>query len=87
MHYITIQDQFKLNGDRHLERAIAYASAQYPDRYFEGSMRKAISNYKKADEFKFVVHIERMFIFKEINERITFSIMNGSDNWLKCQTK
>lgn len=49
--YITVEQSLRNNGDRHLERAIAYASAQWPDHYYEGSIKKAIRNYKKADGF------------------------------------
>lgn len=50
--YYTVVQHYKDNANRHLERAIAYASAGFADRYFEDSMKKALRNFKVADEFK-----------------------------------
>lgn len=52
--YITIQQTYRMNGDRHLERAIAYISAGYHNKYADGSLVKAKRNYemaKKLDKF------------------------------------
>jgi hypothetical protein len=46
--YFRLNDWHKRNGERHLANAISYASAGYPDRFYEGSMRKAIRNFDRA---------------------------------------
>lgn len=48
VEYLTIEEYYRRNGWRHLERAIAYASAGYEDRFYEGSMKKALRNFKIA---------------------------------------
>lgn len=51
MQYLTVEQSIRKNGNRHLERAIAYASAGYSEQYYQGSMKKALKNFKLADEF------------------------------------
>lgn len=71
--YYTIEECYRRNGYRHLERAIAYTSAGYPDRFYEGSMRKALRNFKKADELKIPEYLEPMLDL--FTKRIVDSIM------------
>ena len=52
MIYLTIEDHFKTNGDRHLERAFNHYYHRYPPRYWQRSLDKALKNYKKADALK-----------------------------------
>lgn len=44
--YVRVEDHFRLNGERHLEHAIGYISAGYPDRFADGSLKKAKRNFK-----------------------------------------
>lgn len=74
--YLTIEDHYKQNADRHLERAIAYASAGYHDRYYEASMKKALKWYKKADALKLPKYLDETI--KMLGKKIADHIMNGN---------
>lgn len=76
MLYISIGDCIRANGDRHLERAIAYASAGYPERFFQGSMKKALRNYKNADALKIDDPLIK-HITDAISVNITAILMRG----------
>lgn len=52
MTYLTIEDSFRHNGDRHLTRAFNHLYYGHPDSYWQGSIDKAIKNYKNADALK-----------------------------------
>lgn len=84
-HYQTIDDWFKQNAERHLERAIAYASAGYPDRFYEGSMRKAIRNFKIADDFK-VPEFFKPYV-DALSNAIADNILNGNNNAMSKPNK
>lgn len=47
--YLAVADQLRANGERHLANAIGYAS-QSNFQYSDGSMRKALRHFKRADE-------------------------------------
>lgn len=72
----TAEEYYRQNGDRHLERAIAYISAGYPLRFYNGSMLKAIKNFKKADSVKIPKFLLPML--DGLAKAIADKIMNGS---------
>ena len=57
--YISVQEAYRLNSERHLANAISYASAGYPDRFYDGSMRKAVRNLNISDKFKCYVYVSQ----------------------------
>lgn len=77
--YLTVEECIRRNGHRHLERAIAYASAGYPDRYFEGSMKKALKAYAKAELFKTPDWMIKAYghRLKEISDHVSDAILYG----------
>ena len=48
MIYSTIEDYFKTNGDRHLERAFNHLYCGHPDNYWQVSVDKSLKNYNKT---------------------------------------
>lgn len=77
--YFTLEQTIRNNGHRHLERAIAYASAQWPEYYYQGSMKKAKRNYAKADKFK--IYPWQQEIIDRLSENVAEQVMycnNGS---------
>jgi hypothetical protein len=81
MIYLTIEDKIRANGHRHLERAISYACAEYPDHYYEGSMRKARKNFKIADSFTETDKLMQLFlknIAEDLNNHISNHILYGT---------
>lgn len=74
--YLTVEEYYRRNGKRHLERAIAYTSASYPDRYYEGSMKKALRNLKKADELKVPDLLKP--ILNKLSDQVADAIMYGT---------
>ena len=83
--YLTIEQSIRNNGHRHLERAIAYASAQWPEHYVLGSLRKAERNFKKADTIAHLYKTDPIMqaVIDRMNGRIAVQIMydgNGNDN-------
>lgn len=80
--YISLEEAIRQNGHRHLERAISYISAGYPDRFADGSLRKAIKNFKKADELKFKTVIDKVLdpIINNLVDKVAQSIMDGIKN-------
>lgn len=75
--YYTVEQSFRRNGDRYLERAIAYASAQYPEHYYQGSMKKAFRWYKKADGFKINPNSIYYDLLNNMHDQISDSILYG----------
>lgn len=47
--FMSVSDQIRANGERHLANAIGYASKSN-FQYSDGSMRKALRHFKRADE-------------------------------------
>jgi len=85
MTYLTLEETIRQNGHRHLERAISYASAGYPNRFYEGSMRKALKNFKRADSFTEVDKLCQLFwkqMADDLYNRIVDNIINGSHYWI-----
>lgn len=82
-HYLTVEESIRQNGHRHLERTISYISAGYPDRFADSSLRKAIKNFKRADEIKiqtpdwFVKYLGMME--DKIAAAVAKNIMNGME--------
>lgn len=75
--YLTIEECIRRNGHRHLERAIAYASAGYPDKFYKGSIKKALKQYVKAELFKTPEWMIRAYGHKlnEISKNIANAII------------
>lgn len=74
-HYISVAEHYRLNGCRHLENAISYASAGYPLRFYNGSMVKALRNFKRAEGLEFPFWLESSI--KYMGQIITNRILNG----------
>lgn len=73
--YYTVEDHFRSNGERHLERAISYISAGFPDRYYQGSMGKAERNFKKAEGLKLPDFLNS--IVGKLANSVADTILNG----------
>lgn len=81
MQYLTIEQSIRQNGNRHLERAIAYASAGYPERYYQSSMKKALRNFKLANEFRNYFRIDDPVLRSIVNvldKSLTDAILHGT---------
>lgn len=78
--YLSVEECIRRNGHRHLERAIAYASAGYPDRYYQGSMAKAKRAYLKADLFKTPEWMIKAYGHKLVDfvDSVNDAIMHGT---------
>ena len=79
IQYMKIEQSIRANGDRHFNNAYYYALCGYPKSYFDGAMRKAEKNYKKADRLKIDPILEAIFkpMVDNLMNRINGSIMNG----------
>jgi hypothetical protein len=85
LDYFRFNDYYKLNGERHLANAISYASAGYRDRFYEGSMRKAIRNFDRARPiFTLADFIERLQrpMMERIAEQIADDIIKSGNDIL-----
>ena len=74
MTYTTIEDHFKMNGDRHLERAFNHLYCGRSDNYWQGSVDKALKNYNKTTSFKLDPLSE--VILKPIMDRLAIGMAN-----------
>lgn len=72
MKYITIEQSFKMNGDRHLQNAINYHSCGMI-KHCIGSIKKTIKNYEKYEYFQDTYNL----MIKEMQNRIAEKILNG----------
>lgn len=81
--YMTIEQCFLENGYRHFEKALFYKEAGYPDRFYEGSMRKARRWFKKANLYKLPEEVEVIteMMIKAYTFGIAFGIMNSDGTY------
>jgi len=74
-HYLSVEGSIRANGDRHLERAFNHLYCGHPDTYWQGSVDKALKNYKKADALKLDPIIEAMM--KPLMDRLAIGMSDA----------
>lgn len=74
MKYINIEESLNNNGNRHLGRALYYIYSNYPDKFWEGSLKKALKNYKKANELS--LNPFEYMIINDISNKLANQIFN-----------
>lgn len=73
--YKPVAEHYRRNGWRHLENAISYASAGYPLRFYNGSMIKALRNFKRANSLEIPQWLNENIKF--LSQMIADQILNG----------
>ena len=78
MKYLPLAECIRLNGERHLANAIGYASRGL-ESYSDGSLRKAVKNFDRADRLLFGCALppQLQFIVDTLSETIANNIING----------
>lgn len=74
--YLTINECFRQNANRHLQRANRYLFDDNIFDYAEGSLKKAEKNYKNAHLFKIDDPFVK-FIVNDLAEQIATTIIVG----------
>lgn len=70
--YVSVAQQIRNNAERHLANAVGYASRSNFS-YCDGSMRKALRNFKRADE------IDIFFSWSHTEHAVSFECSPISD--------